>query len=99
MAPLQEQLLLLSARENRPAPAKPVCSLSRGWRLVVPLVRVLPVPSDFGLLAASLSFVAEPTSFATEPRARAALVHRFLASTPPVSGGTGTCRHRTPAHP
>src|SRR5262245_41657256 len=80
---------------------------SAGQWLVAPLVRALRVPSHFGLLAASLSFVAEPTSFAAEPKARAASVHRqflasvhrqFLASTPPVSGGTGTCHHRTPAH-
>src|SRR6516162_8692107 len=99
-APPWAQLLPVFARQSRPlAPAQPVCLPSRGQWLVAPLVRALRVPSHFGLLAASLSFVAEPTSFAAEPKARAASVHwQFLASTPPVSGDTGTCRHRTPAH-
>src|SRR5262249_59903084 len=35
-------------------------------------VRALRVPSHFGLLAAYLSFVAEPTSFAAQPKAPAA---------------------------
>src|SRR6516162_5402656 len=72
-APPWAQLLPVFARQSRPlAPAQPVCLPSRGQWLVAPLVRALRVPSHFGLLAASLSFVAEPTSFAAQPKAPAA---------------------------
>src|SRR5262245_16854999 len=69
-APPWAQLLPVFARFRPLAPAQPVCLPSRGQWLVAPLVRALRVPSHFGLLAASLSFVAEPTSFAAQPKAR-----------------------------
>src|SRR5262249_61174742 len=63
-------------------------------------VRALHAPSHLGLLAASLSFVAEPTSFVAHSTAQAESAHRkFLASTPPTSRDMGTDRHRKLAHP
>src|SRR5262249_25850804 len=99
--PPRDQLLAPSARQNQSsAPAQSVWSPSRRQWLVAPLVRALHAPSHLGLLAASLSFVAEPASFAAEPTAQAGSAHRpFLASTPPTSRDMGTDRHRKLAHP
>jgi len=97
--PSRDQLLALSARQNQSSsPAQPVYSPSR--RLVAPLARALGAPSHLGLLAALLSFVAEPTSFAAESAAQAQSARRqFLASIPPPSRDMDTDRHRKLSRP
>src|SRR5262245_24139895 len=97
--PSRDQLLALSARQNQSSsPAQPVYSPSR--RLVAPLARALGAPSHLGLLAALLSFVAEPTSFAAESAAQAQSARRqFLASIPPPSRDMDTDRHHKLSHP